>query len=52
MTGADGQSLRRDKWPRKNVPSPISVPHVSSAVPEPLQNSFADAEYVNVRARR
>lgn len=51
MTDADGQPLRRDMWPRRNVPNPTAVPHVTSALPEPLQNSFADAEYVNVRAR-
>lgn len=52
MTDADGQPLRRDMWPRKNVANSTSIPHVTSALPEPLQNSFADAEYINVRARQ
>ena len=52
LTDADGQTLRRDMWPRKNVPNPVSIPHRTSALPEPLQNSMADAEYVDIRSRQ
>ena len=52
MTDADGQPLRRDMWPRRNVSNPSVIPHRTSALPEPLQNSLADAEYLDTRARR
>ncbi|KAL3140691.1 hypothetical protein ABBQ32_005250 [Trebouxia sp. C0010 RCD-2024] len=52
MTDADGQPLRRDMWPRRNVSNPSVIPHRTSALPEPLQNSMADAEYLDTRARQ
>lgn len=52
LTDADSHTIRRDMWPRKNVPNPNVVPHRTSALPEPLQNSMADAEYIDMRSRQ
>lgn len=46
LTDTDN-SLGRHQWPRKNIPN--QTPHVTSAIPGPLQNSMADAEYVDKR---
>jgi len=50
LTDADHSKLSRNMWPRKNIPN--QIPHVTSAKPQPLQNSMADAEYVDTRQMR
>lgn len=52
LTDADNLSLERNMWPRKNIPNPAQIPHRTSALPQPLQNSMADAEYVDKRPRQ